>query len=77
MASPAMFAEIASLAGDPSRAAMLHALWDGRALTAAELAEVAGVTPDQGVIPGRDVKAFIAAAKTRQWDREPNVRTLA
>ncbi len=45
MASPAMFAEIASLAGDPSRAAMLHALMDGRALTAAELAEVAGVTP--------------------------------
>jgi len=34
MASPAMFAEIASLAGDPSRAAMLHALMDGRALTA-------------------------------------------
>jgi len=37
----------------------------------------AGVTPDQGVIPVGDVKAFIAAAKTRQWDREPNVRTLA
>jgi DNA-binding transcriptional ArsR family regulator len=45
MASPAMFAEIASLAGDPSRAAMLHALMDGRALTAAELADVAGITP--------------------------------
>ena len=45
MASPAMFAEIASLAGDPSRAAMLHALMDGRALTATELAEVAGITP--------------------------------
>ena len=40
-----MFAEIASLAGDPSRAAMLHALMDGRALSAAELAEVAGITP--------------------------------
>jgi DNA-binding transcriptional ArsR family regulator len=45
MASTAMFAEIASLAGDPSRAAMLHALMDGRALTASELAEVAGIAP--------------------------------
>ena len=45
MASPAMFAEIASLAGNPSRAAMLHALMDGRALTASELAAVAGITP--------------------------------
>jgi DNA-binding transcriptional ArsR family regulator len=40
----ASFAEIASLAGDPARAGMLHALMDGRALTASELALVAGVT---------------------------------
>lgn len=45
MASNARFAEIAALAGDPARAAMLHALMDGRALTAGELARVAGVTP--------------------------------
>lgn len=45
MASNARFAEVASLAGDPARAAMLHALMDGRALTASELACVAGVTP--------------------------------
>ena len=45
MASNASFAEIASLAGDPARAGMLHALMDGRALTASELARVAGVTP--------------------------------
>jgi DNA-binding transcriptional ArsR family regulator len=45
MASNAKFAQIASLAGDPARAAMLHALMDGRALTASELARVAGVTP--------------------------------
>lgn len=44
MASNALFAEVASLAGDPARAGMLHALMDGRALTASELAEVAGVT---------------------------------
>jgi DNA-binding transcriptional ArsR family regulator len=45
MASNARFAEIAALAGDPARAGMLHALMDGRALTASELAQVAGITP--------------------------------
>lgn len=45
MTSNAAFAEIASLAGDPARAAMLNTLMDGRALTATELATVAGVTP--------------------------------
>lgn len=45
MATTAVFAEIAALAGDPARAAMLHALMDGRALTAGELASAAGVTP--------------------------------
>jgi DNA-binding transcriptional ArsR family regulator len=45
MASNAMFAEVAALAGDPARAGMLHALMDGRALTASELAVVAGITP--------------------------------
>jgi DNA-binding transcriptional ArsR family regulator len=38
------FATIATLAGDPARAGMLHALMDGRALTASELATVAGIT---------------------------------
>ena len=45
MASNATFAEVAALAGDPARAGMLHALMDGRALTASELARVAGITP--------------------------------
>jgi DNA-binding transcriptional ArsR family regulator len=45
MASNARFSEVASVAGDPARAGMLHALMDGRALTASELARVAGVTP--------------------------------
>ncbi len=45
MASSARFAEVAALAGDPARAGMLHALMDGRALTASELARVAGITP--------------------------------
>jgi DNA-binding transcriptional ArsR family regulator len=40
-----MFAQIAAVAGDPVRASMLHAVMDGRALPAAELARIAGVTP--------------------------------
>ncbi len=39
------FAETTALMGDPSRANMLFALMDGRALTAGELARFAGVTP--------------------------------
>jgi DNA-binding transcriptional ArsR family regulator len=45
MLSTSAFAETASLIGDPSRANMLAALMDGRALTAAELAGTAGITP--------------------------------
>ena len=45
MASNARFAEVAAIAGDPTRAGMLHALMDGRALTASELAHVAGIAP--------------------------------
>lgn len=36
---------IAALIGDPARANMLTALMDGRALTASELAEAGGITP--------------------------------
>jgi DNA-binding transcriptional ArsR family regulator len=45
MTSNAMFAAVAAVTGDPARASMLHALMDGRALTATELAKAAGVTP--------------------------------
>jgi DNA-binding transcriptional ArsR family regulator len=45
MTSQALFAEVAASAGDPARASILHALMDGRALTANELAGVAGVSP--------------------------------
>lgn len=45
MSHDARFANIAALAGDATRAAMLHALMDQRALTASELARAAGVTP--------------------------------
>ena len=45
MTSQSAFTEIAALADDLARAGMLHALMDGRALTASELARVAGITP--------------------------------
>jgi catalase len=37
----------------------------------------ANVGQDAGVVDANDNEAFIAAAKTRQWDREKSVRTLA
>ncbi len=37
----------------------------------------AGVKPDAGVVDCADVKGFITAAKTRQWEREKSVRMLA
>ena len=45
MSNLATFAEVAALAGDLARAEMLRALMDRRALTASELAHVAGITP--------------------------------
>src|SRR4051794_36725421 len=41
MTTPAAFASLAALMGEPARAAMLQALLGGDALTAAELARVA------------------------------------
>jgi len=37
----------------------------------------ANVGRDAGVVDANDIDTFIAAAKTRQWDRENSVRTLA
>jgi DNA-binding transcriptional ArsR family regulator len=45
MVSNALFAEVAAISGDPARASMLHALMDGRALTASELAKAASIAP--------------------------------
>jgi DNA-binding transcriptional ArsR family regulator len=45
MLNTSTFAQTAALVGDPARANMLAALMDGRALTATELAHVAGITP--------------------------------
>ena len=45
MVTTASIAQIGALVGDPARVAMLQALMDGMALTAGELARVAGITP--------------------------------
>ncbi len=44
---------------------------------AAPLLKAANVGKDAGIIDASDAKAFIAAAKTRQWAREPKLRMLA
>src|SRR3979409_719228 len=44
-ATAPQLAEVAQLVGDPGRANILSTLMDGRALTASELASVAGVKP--------------------------------
>ena len=41
------------------------------------LLTTANVGQDAGVVDAKDKDAFIAAAKTRQWDREKSVRTLS
>jgi catalase len=41
------------------------------------LLDKANVVPDAGVVAADDLKGFIAAAKTRQWEREKSVRILA
>ncbi len=41
------------------------------------LLKIANLGQDAGVVDSNNPDAFIAAAKTRQWDREKSVRTLA
>jgi catalase len=39
--------------------------------------KMASVGHDAGVVSSNDTDAFVAAAKTRQWEREKLVRTVA
>ncbi len=43
---------------------------------AQQVLDAAGVEPDPGVLKAADTKGFIKAAATRQWAREPGLRTL-
>ena len=45
--------------------------------TRKHILSAAGIKPDKGVVEPDDVAGFIALAKTRQWAREPKLRTLA
>jgi catalase len=50
----------------------------GHTSEAQPLLDKAGVQPDAGVVDlSRGAESFITPAATRQWDREPKVRTLA
>ncbi|MBI5536502.1 MAG: catalase [Deltaproteobacteria bacterium] len=66
-----------SCALDFVRDAFGHLKAIGRDAGAQKLLKRAHVEADAGVIDIADVKAFLSAAKTRQWDREVSVRTLA
>ncbi|MGJ4730517.1 catalase [Luteimonas sp. SDU101] len=44
---------------------------------AAPLLQAGNVGKDPGIVAAADPQGFIAAAKTRQWAREPELRTLA
>lgn len=41
------------------------------------LLKTANVGDDDGIVDAADIAAFITAAKSRQWDREETIRTLA
>ena len=58
--------------------AFAHLKVIGVAGPAQPLLDKAGVAPDDGVVDLQDgIEAFLAAARTRQWAREPQVRHLA
>jgi catalase len=44
---------------------------------ARQILAVAGIKPDDGVVAADKPAAFVKLAKTRQWEREPRLRTLA
>ena len=58
--------------------AFVHLKAIGHTAEAQPLLDKAGVAPDAGVVDLADgADAWLAPAKTRQWDREPSVRNLA
>jgi catalase len=67
-----------SAAVDFAANAFVHLKAIGFTKEAQPLLDKANVQPDQGVVDlAAGVEAFIAPARTRQWDREPKVRVLA
>ena len=41
-----------------------------------QILKAGGIKPDAGVVDPKEVARFIELAKTRQWEREPKLRTL-
>ena len=78
MLSTSSIAQTASLLGDVARASMLVALMDGRALTATELARVAGITPQtaSGHL-GRLVDAGLVARESQGRHRYHRLASTA
>jgi catalase len=67
-----------SAATDFVHNAFVHLKAIGFTPQAQPLLDKAGVTPDAGVVDlGGGAEAFLPPARTRQWDREPDVRDLA
>lgn len=75
MVSTAALAETAALIGDLARANMLAALMDGRALTATELAHVAGISPQTA--SGHLAKLTGAGLLTREKQGRHHYHRLA
>ena len=58
--------------------AFVHLKAIGFTAEAQALLDKANVEPDAGIVDlAKGAEAFIPPARTRQWDREPKVRTLA
>ena len=69
---------VARTAVDFAKDAFGHLKAVGHTPEAQPLLDKAGVEPDAGVVDlSKDAEAFLAPARTRQWDREPKVRMLA
>lgn len=67
-----------SAAVDFASNAFVHLKAIGFTAEAQPLLEKANVVPDAGIVDlAAGADAFIAPARTRQWDREPSVRMLA
>ena len=63
---------------DFARDAFGHLKAIGYTAEAKPLLDKAGIVADAGVVDlAGGTNAFIGPASTRQWDREPKVRTLA
>ncbi|MDD2177082.1 catalase [Acidovorax sp. D2M1] len=77
--SPAMGAQLAKEAAavDWFRDAFGHLKAIAACKGTQAILQAGGIEPDAGVVDPADAQGFIAAAQTRQWGREPKVRTLA